>query len=109
MLKLKYLKKTVDSYTITDSHTRAEFDIDVIQSHKGVHFKLDVSGTFLANGLTECMSLLKELVANDCYSKITQEGEIEGKKKFKPVKTSNIDALIARHKASLPWNDGETA
>ncbi len=111
-LELKYLKKTIDSYEVIDVQTRAEFNIDVTQSRKGVHFTLNVNGTFLSDGLTECMTLLKRLVIMDYNSPITQEGEAEGNKKLKMIKKSNIDRLIAQHRASfIPkgGNEGEAA
>lgn len=102
-MKLDHLKQSNDLYEIDDPKTGAQFKIQTTENHKGIKYHISTYGSFSSAGLQECMSLLKELVAADCYSSIVQDGEKHGRKKIKVLKNVgfSLTDLMEKQQASL--------
>jgi hypothetical protein len=104
MIKLKYLTKTVEIYKVQDPKTKAEFEVVVTESPKGIYYEIALDGCMFSDGINQCIELLQELVQVDCYNSVVRKGEKDGKKEFK-VPNNSLGTLnlaeLAKSKDSV--------
>lgn len=97
MIKIKYLKKTVETYEVKDPTTHGDFKVVVTEGMDGIYFELSHTRVMSPDGIAEAIELLKELIQNDCFNPIARNGEKQSRQSSKKVLTNiNLNEPVVK-------------